>query len=94
MSGQWLDKKKQYGYVTKKIKKYVCVQTKGKQPGMEDNQVQPMVSDNVCGGIRTTIFIENENNVTVMRKSDVPCTREGNEGSTQFGIESFCAGTE
>ena len=71
---QWIDRKKQYGYVnTRKTKKYVCVRTIGKQPDMEFSQVQPRASDDVGGGIQSTEFNEDENYFTGLKQLSVTC---------------------
>ena len=44
---QWIDKKKLYGYVTRKSKKYRCVGRSQEQPDKSVHQVQLTVPENV-----------------------------------------------
>ena len=57
---QWVERKKQFGYVTKKFKR------NQKQPDIGVCQVQPLVSDRVDNETRTTVYSEERNDISGM----------------------------
>ena len=61
---QWIGKKKEFGYVCKKSKKYICEGMRQKQPVRGSCQVQPMVTENVDTGNQTTVYKEKENDIS------------------------------
>ena len=81
---QWVEKKRQYGYVSRKSKKYVCMWVCGIRPDTGGYQVKPMVATIAEEGTQTTEYSESENNENV-----VTDYREGYSGSGVLKSESM-----
>ena len=65
------EKKKEFGYVSKKSKKYLCEGVRQKQPVMGSCQVQPMVTENVDTGNQTTVYKEKENDISGLEGTSI-----------------------
>ena len=81
---QWVERKRQYGYVSKKTKKYVCVGLREKWPDTGGCQGELMVTEIADVAVRTTDNKLNESKLDVMTYSG-----EGSIGSGQDKRESM-----
>ena len=81
---QWVERKRQYGYVTKKIKKYVCVGIREKWPDSWGCQGELMVTDIADVGAQTTDSKLNEKKL-----DDETYFGEGYSGSGKDKSESM-----
>ena len=85
---QWSDKKQQYGNVTRKVKKYVCVSVGSYVPVCEVNQVQLKVSKDVGAEKQTKSESEHEIKSESERETGTTTIGAGLDGSERFESES------
>ena len=81
---QWVERKRQYGYVSKKTKKYVCVGLRENWPDTGGCQGELMVPEIADVAVRTTDNKLNENKL-----DDMTYSGEGSTGSGQDKRESM-----
>ena len=81
---QWVEKKRQYGYVSKKTKKYVCVGLRDMWPDTGGCQGELMVTKIADVVVRTT-----DNKLSESKLDDVTYFGEGYSGSGKDKSESM-----
>ena len=81
---QWVERKRQYGYVTKKTKKYVCVGIREKWPDTGGCQGELMVTEITDVGAQTT-----DNKLDERKLDDETYFGDGYSGSGKDKSESM-----
>ena len=85
---QWSEKKQQYGNVTKKVKKYVCVSVGKSVPACDVDQVQLRFSRDDGQGKQTKSELEHELKLGKELKTVTTTMGAGLDGSGQFESQS------
>ena len=79
---QWIEKKKQYGYVTRKSKKYRCMGRSLEKPDKSVNQVQLTVPKNVGMVEQTKEYYEEGTKNSGVRVTSMKLSRVGISDNT------------